>query len=697
MRVTTSFFRTLGVDPTLGRAFTREEGEAGGGQAAILSYGLWQRRFGAKPSIVNSAIVLDGQSVTVVGVMPASFQFGREIGAPVDIWVPILFTPEQRTPDRLTWEFLTVIGRLKPNVTLRQAQAEMDLIAANLRRQYMPQMDRSHWGLVVGSLQESLVGEIRPAFLALLGSVAFVLLIACANVANLLLVRAAARRKEIDIRVALGARRMRIVRQLLTESLLLALVAGVLGVLLAFVSVRFLATLEEVRMPRIAEVTVETRVLLFALGVSLLAGILSGLAPALHQFEGKLQETLREGGRAGAGKLSRQFRSGLVVLETALAIVLLIGAGLLLKSFSRVQEVNPGFDPRGVLSFHLALPDSQYEEPAKIDAFFRTLLAKLKSLPGVSSVGAVSTLPLTRFGSSGSFRIEGQEVGPGQSAPHGARWRVTPGYFEAMRIPLVRGRYFSEWDRGASPGVVLIDENLARKYFPNQNPVGRRITFESTSEGPRWREIVGVVGHVKHEGLEGESRVQYYLPQGQSPDRRMFVVIRSAKSLDSLAKSIPDVTHELDPSLAVARVSEMETLVGNSVAGRRFTTFLLAVFAFIAVALAAVGVYGVISYSVTQRTQEIGVRMALGARAGTVLRLVLTQAFWLTAFGLLIGLAGSFALTRYMKELLYHVEPTDPMTFAGVSSFLVLVSVLACWIPARRATRVNPIVALRYE
>jgi len=484
---------------------------------------------------------------------------------------------------------------------------------------------------------------------------------------------------------------------LLTESLLLALVAGVLGVLLAVGSVRILTTLEEVRIPRMAEVTVEARVLLFALGVSLLAGVLSGLAPALHQFEGKLQETLREGGRAGAGKFSRQLRGGLVVLETALALVLLVGAGLLLKSFTRVQEVNPGFDPRGVLTFHLALPDSQYEEPEKIEAFYRALLAKYDTLPGVASVGAISTLPLTRFGSSGSFRIEGREFGPGQSAPHGARWRVTAGYFETMKIPLVRGRYFSEWDRGASPGVVLIDENLARKYFPNENPVGKRITFETTREGPRWREIVGVVGHVKHEGLEGESRVQYYLPQSQSPDRRMFVVIRSSQSLDSLAKSIPDVTRELDSSLAVARLSEMETLVENSVAGRRFTTFLLAVFAVIAVALAGVGVYGVLSYSVTQRTQEIGIRMALGARAGTVLRLVLTQAFWLTASGLLIGLAGSFALTRYMKDLLYHVEPTDPMTFAGVSSFLVLVSVMACWVPARRATRVNPIVALRYE
>jgi len=697
MRVTTTFFRTLGVDPIHGRAFTREEGEAGGGQVAVLSYGLWQRRFGGRSSIVDNTIILDGQAVTVVGVMPADFQFGRELGAPVDIWVPILFTPVQRTPDRLTWEFLTVIGRLKPEVTVKQAQAEMDLIADNLRRQYMPQMNRTHWGLAVDSLQESLVGEIRPAFLALLGAVAFVWLIACANVANLLLVRAAARRKEIDIRAALGARRMRIVRQLLTESLLLALVAGTFGVLLAFVSVRFLTTLEQVRIPRIAEVTLEMRVLLFALGISILAGILSGLAPALHQFEGRLQETLREGGRAGTGAVSRRMRNSLVVLETALALVLLVGAGLLLKSFSRVQEVKPGFDPRGVLSFHLALPESQYEEPAEIYAFFQTALAKFEALPGVVSAGAVSTLPLTGFGSSGSFRIEGQELGPGQSAPHGARWRATSGYFNAMRIPLLRGRYFSEWDRADRAPVVLIDENLARKYFPNQNPVGRRIAFDTTQEGPRWREIVGVVGHVKHEGLEGESRVQYYLPQSQAPNQRMFVVLRSSKPLDSLAKSIPQVIHELDSSLAVARVSQMETLVENSIAGRRFTTFLLAAFALIAVGLAAVGVYGVISYSVAQRTQEIGVRMALGARTGSVLRLVLTQAFFLTAGGLLIGLAGSLALTRYMKELLFHVEPTDPVTFAAVSSFLIVVSVLACWIPARRATRVNPIIALRYE
>jgi len=697
MMVTPTFFRTLGIDPAYGRAFTAEEGEAGGSRVGVLSYGLWQRRFGGDPAIVNRTIILDGESVTVVGVMPASFQFGREMAAPVDIWVPILFTPEQRSPDRLTWEFLMVIARLKPNVTLQQASAEMDVIASGLRRQYMAGMDRSHWGLTVVSLQESLVGEIRTAFLALLGSVAFVLLIACANVANLLLVRAATRRKEIDIRVALGAKRTRIVRQLLTESVLLALAAGIAGVGLAFGCVRFLTTLEQVRIPRIHEVGLETRVLLFALAISVLAGVLSGIAPSLHRFEGKLQETLREGGRAVVSSTTRRIRSGLVVLETALALVLLIGAGLLLKSFLRVQEVNPGFDARGVLSFHLALPDAQYTEPEKIAAFYTNLLAKIESLPGVVSAGAVSTLPLSGFGSSGSFRIEGQVLGPGQSAPHGARWRVSPGYFETMRIPLVRGRVFTEWDRADRAPVVLIDENLARRYFPDQDPVGRRITFETTREGPRWREIVGVVRHVKHEGLEGESRVQYYVPESQSPNPRMFVVVRSSTSLDSLAAALPPAVRELDPALALARMSEMETLVQNSVAGRRFTTFLLAAFALIAVALAAVGVYGVISYSVSQRTQEIGIRMALGARARTVLKLVLRQGFFLTILGLMIGLAASWVLTRYMKELLYQVEPTDTLTFVGVAAFLALVSTIACWIPARRATRVNPIVALRYE
>lgn len=697
MAVTPSFLSTLGAAPAQGRDFLPEEDQPGQNQVVVLSHGLWQRRFGGDGALLGQTITLDGEVYTVVGIMPAHFQFGREIGSNVDLWTPAVFTPEQLSPDRLTWEFLQVIGRLKPDVSYREAQAELDLIADNLRGEYMPEADRSNWGLVLEPLQERLVGELRPALWMLLGAVGFVLLIACANVANLLLARAGARQKEIAIRKAIGASRWRILRQLLAESVLLSLLGGGVGLLFAFWGVGLLAGFEQIHIPRAHEIGLDGSVLVFTTVVSLLTGVLSGLAPGLQRSAVHLQETLKEGGRTGSAGARQGLRSALVTFETALALVLLIGAGLLIKSFQRLQDVDPGFRAGNVLSMHLALPESKYREPQELDNFYKQLLEEVRGLPGVESAGAISTLPLSGFGSSGSFQIEGRVLPPGESSPHGARWRATPGYFETLRIPLLRGRFFTDEDTAESPGVVIIDENLARKYWPGEDPLGKRLGFEGGLDSPRWREIVGIVGHVKHEALEGESRAQYYIPQSQSPQRHLFLVARSSGDPASLTGAVRGSIRKLDPDLPAALVRSMEQMVSDSLARRRFSTLLLGIFAFIALGLAAVGIYGLTSYSVSQRTHEVGIRMALGAGKGEILAMVVRQGMVFTVAGVVIGLAGALGLTRFLSGLLFGVQPTDPLTFLTVSLFLLAVALLACLIPARRATRLDPMAALRYE
>jgi predicted permease len=695
--VTHNFFSALGAEPRLGRLFLPEEDQPGKNKVVVLSHGFWQRRFGGDPGIVNKNITLNDESYTVVGVMPPSFQFGREIGQVVDLWTPIAFTQEQLSYNRLTFENLFVFARLKPGVNVQQAQAELDAIAANLRREYMPGADRSNWGLVTQSLSELVVGEIRRALWILMGIVGLVLLIACANVANLLLARAADRQKEMAIRTALGAGRWRVIRQLLTESALLALMGGALGLSLAWFGVNALVEVNQVQIPRANEIGLDWRVLAFTLGVSLLTGIIFGLVPALQASKADLHETLKEGGRTGSSGARAWVRNTLVALEMALALVVLVSAGLLIRSFWRLQQVNPGFAPQNVLAMSLTLPATKYREPAQRDNFYKELLQKVRALPGVQAAGATSNLPLSGNNSSGSFRIEGRETPQGQSLPHGDRWAATTDYFSTMKIPIIRGRFFDDRDTMESQPVAIIDVAMARKYWPDEDPVGKRISFQSRDNNRIWREIVGIVGHVKHRGLEGESRVQYYIPHSQAQNSFMSLVVRTNADPASLTGVVRGAISQLDKDLPVFRVRTMEQYVIDSTAQRRFAMTLVGIFAAVALALAGVGLYGVLSYSITQRSHEIGIRMALGAQVRDVLRLVIGQGMLLALAGVVLGSAAAFLLTRLMANLLFEVTPSDPLTFVTIVFLLTLVALLACFVPARRATKVDPIEALRYE
>jgi putative ABC transport system permease protein len=696
-QVTANFFGTLGAGVAHGRLFLAEEDQPGREKVVILSDALWQRRFGGDAGLLNRAITLNGESYIVVGVMPPDFQFGRELGRQAELLTPIAFTPQQLQMNNLTNENLMVIGRLRAGAPIEQAQAELDALAANLRQQYMPGMGRDGFGLTSEYFRDLLVGDLRKPLWFLMGMVSLVLFIACANVANLLLARAADRRKEIAIRTALGAGRWRVVRQLLTESVLLAGMGGLLGLGLAGLGVRALARIEQVRIPRAHELGVDWRVLGFTLGASLLTGILFGLLPALQSAKADLHETLKEGGRSGSGGARSWLRNSLVVTEMALALALLVGAGLLMRSFWEVQKVNPGFAPQNLLTMSVGLPQAKYPEPAQRDQFYRQLLDGVRALPGVVSAGAVSILPMSGTNSSGSFRIEGRQIAQGESMPHGDRWAATDGYFATMKIPLRRGRFFDERDRMDSQPVALIDETMARKYWPNEEPLGKRISYQGGAQNPIWREIVGIVGHAKHRGLEGESRVQYYIPHAQMQSASMFLAVRTAGEPAQLTGAVRGAIRGLDRDLPVFNVKVMEQLVADSMAQRRFALTLLGLFAGVALLLAAVGLYGVLSYSVRQRSHEIGIRLALGARAADVVRMVVRQGMMMAAIGVAAGLVLAFVLTRWMGRLLFEVKATDPLTFAVIALVLLLVALLACFVPARRATKVDPIIALRYE
>jgi putative ABC transport system permease protein len=689
-RVSANFFATLGVEPLLGRGFLPEEDQPGRNRVVVLSYGLWVRRFGADRELVGRDIRLNGQGYTVAGVMPRSFRWENH-----DLWTPLALAPENFAPDQRGSEYLAVIARLKPDVSLEQAQADMNTLASVIKQNHPDFYPAEEsWGVRVSSLQHEVVGSIRPALLILLGAVGFVLLIACANVANLLIARAAARRTEIAIRSALGAGRLDIIRQLLTESLVLALLSGGLGLLLAVWSLDLLIKLSGTNIPRAQEIGIDGRVLGFTLLVSLLTAILFGLLPAIQSSKADLQAVLKEGGRSSTGGKNR-VRAVLVVADVALSLVLSIGAGLLIRSFERIQGISPGFQPRGVLTMKLSLPSFKYREPNQVTAFYEQTLEKVKAIPGVESASAISDLPLSGSVHSGSFNIENRPSAPGRDEPHADLRSVTPEYFETLKIPLLKGRYFTDQDTREGRPVAIIDESLARLYFPDEDPIGKRVEFQPGK--PIWRDIVGVVGSVKHKGLDVDFKEKLYYPHAQVSPPTMFLAIRVANDPMSVAAAVRDAVREVDGDQPVYKIMTMEQLVGDSLTQRRLSVVLLGSFAVVALILAAVGLYGVISYSVAQRTHEIGLRMALGAPQNDIFRMVVGQGMLLTLIGTGLGLAGAFALTRVMANLLFGITATDPATFALVPIVLAGVALGACVVPARRAMRVDPMVALRYE
>jgi putative ABC transport system permease protein len=683
--VTGNYFQTFGVAPALGRGFTLENEKPGNDQVTILSYALWQRRFAGDPSILNKTIVLNGKACEVIGVM------GEDVSFPqvTDLWIPMNFDVDPEMKQRFA-HFLRPIGRLKPGVSLAQAQADTDLIAAQLEQQF-PESNTG-WNLRHVSLRDQLVGGTRTTVFVLFGAVAFVLLIACANVANLLLVRAAARQREIALRTALGASRLRIMRQMLTESLLLAILGGALGALLAMWGVDLLVKLSEDSIPPTVQVKIDATVLGFTLLIAVVTGILFGLAPAFRTAKVNLIDSLKEGLRGeGQSVLRSRTRSALVIFESAVAVVLLIGAGLLIRSLVALQNVNPGFDANSVLTMRIDLPRQKYNSAEKAGNFFKDLETRVSGLPGVEATGTVTELPLSGQLNDIPFAVEGRPpVAPDQQFSADFR-RVNQNYFSAMRIPLLRGRNFTDQEVAQGDKLVIVSQQLVAAAFPNEEALGKRIiTFNNEPF-----KIVGIVGDLLHQSLGGQPFPAMYFPTRKSAGTNL--VVRTTGDPLSLVGAIRNEVRAIDPDQPIAAVKPMTEWVESSVATPRYRTTLFALFAALAMILAATGIYGVMSYSVAQRTHEIGVRMALGARRTHVLKLVVGQGMLLTLIGVVLGLVAAFALSRVMESLLFGVTTKDPITFAVVAALLTAVAFVACFVPARRATKVDPLVALRYE
>jgi putative ABC transport system permease protein len=699
-RVTGRLFATLEVPALLGRTIQPGEDSAGRNHVVVLSYGLWQRLFGGERSVVGRTLSLNGESYEVIGVMPPEFRdfFNRS----VEIWTPLVFTPDQFVDGNRTTEFLNLTARIKDGVPAAQAGSEMKALAEQLKRQY-PDNYPPDWSLIVTPLSQQATGNIRPALLVLLGAVGFVLLIACANVANLLLARAAVRNKEIAVRTALGATRERLIRQLLTESVLLALGGGALGLGLAFWGLRAVLAVNAANLPRADEIGIDLPVAGFTLVVSLVTGLLFGLAPALQLSRVDLHGALKEGGRGAAGDRGGQaVRRSLVVAEVALALTLLTGAGLLVKSFARLQGVDPGFAADHLLTFNLALPAAKYPADTQQIAFFDQVLPALATIPGVRAVGATSTLPFGGSWSTASFEIEGYQPPKNQPGPWGDVRAVSPGFFQALRIPLLKGRLLSDEDRAGSRPVAVIDEEFVHRYWPREDPLGKRFTFGppagvADTSAREWIEVVGVVGHTKHEGLDAEARLQLYRPYRQAGQPSLSVALRTAGDPEGYTNLARAAVRSVDPDQPISGVHTMDELISLSVGQRRLSMLLLSLFSGIALVLASIGIYGVMSYSVSQRSRELGVRIALGAARGDVLRLVLRQGMSLALLGIGIGVGAAFLLTRLIRSQLYQVGAGDPLTFAGVALLLGVTALAANLIPALRATRVDPAVVLREE
>jgi putative ABC transport system permease protein len=685
--VSSDFFSVLRVNAMQGRTFTPDEERPGRDQVVVIGHGLWQRAFGANPNIIGQTLTLNSRSFTVVGIMPAGFEFPRE----AELWVPLAWADNERQI-RSSHDYL-VIARLKQNVSLQQAQSEMSTISSRLEQQY-PE-ENTGWGAVVIPLRNDLVGDIRRALLVLFCAVGFVLLIACANVANLMLARGANRQKEIAVRIALGAGRARLVRQLLTESVLLAVTGGLLGLLLAVWGSTMLVRLGG--LPNASDIGIDTWVLGFTLLVSFAAGIIIGIVPALQFTRTSVSETLKQGsGRTGGTTLKQNTRKVLVISEVALSLVLLIGAGLMIRSFWKLQNVDPGFDTRNALTMSLVLTFIRYPEPQQRLAFVDRAIEKIRTVPGVVSVGTITKIPLAGGGSTQPFSVEGRPTAAIAEQPMAQTRYISPDYFGAIGIPLRQGRFFSDHDRDNSMPVVIISEAMARRFWPGENPIGRRLTPSFHVEQGA-REIVGVVGDVKTSGLDVDASAMMYLPYKQAPLPFMSFVVRTASNPESLVQPVSRAIYSIDKEQALTNVQTMEQVLKESLSGRRFNMTLLLTFAGVALVLAAVGVYGVMNYTVTLRKRELGIRMALGAETTDVLRLVLRQGLTLTLIGVGAGLISAYALTRLMASLLYGVTATDYLTFGSVSAVLIAVGLAASYVPARRATKVDPTVALRAE
>lgn len=695
--VSSGFFATLGVQPMLGRVFSPEEDQPGASNVVVLSFRLWQEHFGSNPSLVGQNINMDGQNYLVAGVMPASFRFPDF----AQMWTPMAWTDQERAVRGN--HNSVVIARLKPGVELKQAQAEMNTISSRLEQRY-PEDDKG-WGAVVVPLHDDLVSDVRPALLVLLGAVAFVLLIACVNVANLALARTFSRQKEIAIRTALGASPARVVRQILTESVLLALAGGALGLACANSGVRLIMAFLADKLPHSVEVGLDAKVLTFTAVISLFTGVVAGILPAVRLTRGDVNQALKQGlGRTDADSSGHGTRSILVVAEVALSLMLLIGAGLMIRSFQHLQAVHPGFEAHGVLTMTAGVSRAKFPSPAQQAGFYERVLQRVRALPGVESAGVVDDIPLDNGGSHQPIAIEGRPVVAMSEQPEVDVRLVSAGYMSAMRIPVVRGRDFSDADVAGRPAVILISESMARQFWPGEDALGKRLTLTFSPDAIR--EVVGIVGDVKLDGLDqARPSAALYFPMDQIAAPAdggwhsfpMTIVARSSTNPAGLVSAVSNAVHEVDPDIPLRDIFTMDDLVANSLSQRRFNMLLLGAFAGLALLLAAVGIYSVLSYSVRRRVPEIGIRLALGARLGDVLRMVVIEGMKPTLIGVAIGAGGALVLGRVLSSLIYGVKTTDPITFLLVAFLLAAIALCASIIPAYRATKVDPVVALRYE
>ncbi len=701
---TGNFFRVMKVNPAQGRLFRDDDDVAGAAPVAVLSDGFWKRRFGGDRSILGQTISTDGVPLTVVGILPADFAIlhpGSNFPKDIDVWTPMagllqaFFGTGNYEELPRGSHFMNAFARMKPGVTLAQAQSDMSAVALQMQEKTPDYYDFDGWGITVLSLHGDLVEEARPAMLVLLGAVAFVLLIACVNVANLMLARAASREREGAVRAALGAGRWRMIRQLMTESVTLSVVGGAFGLLMAFGLVRVVSAMAPASLPRGDEIGIDSGVLLFTLVVSIGTGILFGFAPALHNLKGDLVESLKEGGRGATGVRGRRLHSLLVVSEVTLAIVLLVGAGLMIRSFSELMNSDPGYNTENLLTMRVSLPGGKYDGNGQ-RAFFDSLLERTAALPGVLSAGAISHLPLSGIGGSGTTRVDRTDQFPADEAYIEADRRyVSPDYFPTMGVRLVAGRNFTSADAVEAPLVAVVDEEFAGRFWPDDDPVGKHISIQFRE--PVWREVVGVVAHSRHTDLETVGREQVYMPYKQVPQSGMFLTLKTQGDPLSLASAVRTEVWALDDDQPVDDVATMASRVEGALGPTRFNLMLLSVFATLALLLAAVGVYGVVSYSVTQRNHEIGVRMALGAGRGDVQGMILRQSLTTVVAGLVFGLVAALGLTRFIASLLYNVSPNDPPTYAWVALVLTITAALACYLPALRATRVDPGSVLHQE